>query len=140
MRGNSPETPRSPPGQEGDLEHFAELLRAFAQLAGERCDVQLRGSAEPPPSGFAVRLQPEPTSAGVELSLWTDGARLSTWSDDGHHPLRGHEDRYVHLDLRDGFRWAAEEYRGARQLAEALLEWMVREIAGARGCPRLEVL
>ncbi len=140
MRTQPPETRDSPAGRPGDLKHFGELLQAFDELAGEREDVQLRGSAEPPPLGFAVRLQPAPTSAGVELSLWTDGARLTTWSGEGHHPLRGHDDRYVHLDLSEGFRWAAQEYGDARQLAQALLAWMQREIAGARGRPRLEVL
>ncbi len=123
-----------------ELERFAELLRAFEELAAGSPDLQLRGSASPPPLGFALRLQPEPTSAGAELCLWMDGGKLSTWSDDGHHPLRGHEDRYVHLDLDAGFVLGAEDYGDARELAGALLGWMQREIAGAQRRSSLEVL
>ncbi len=125
--------------QDQELGRFAELLEAFEELAEDREDVQLRGSASPPPMGFAVRLQPEPTSPGVELCLWRDGGKLSTWSSDGAHPLQGHDDRYVHLDLSAGFRWGAESYADARQLAVVLLRWIEREIATPRRRSPLEV-
>ena len=125
---------------EQELTRFAELHDAFAELGEGRADLQLRGLAAPPPLGFAVRLQPEPTSAGVELSLWLDGGKLSTWSGDGHPPLAGHDDQYVHLDLSAGYLWGSERYADAGQLAAVVVGWMEREIAQAPRRARMEVL
>ncbi len=121
-----------------ELRRFAELLQAFAELAASRDDVQVRGCAEPPPAGFAARLQPEPTSPGGELFLWLDGGRLSTWSGDGQHPLNGHDDRLLQLDLRAGYGWETLVFPDAEQLARTLFRFMQREIDGAGRRERAE--
>ncbi len=105
-----------------ELQRFSELLSAFADLARERGDLRVRGSAFPP-LGFAVRMQPEPTSAGGELCLWPAGGRLSTWSEGGQ-TLRGTGERSVHMDLTAGFRWEGLVFPDAERLAYTLLQWM----------------
>lgn len=122
-----------------ELGHFAQLLQAFHDLAGTRSDINLRGSASPPPLGFAVRLQPGPRSRGVELTLRLSEAHLSRWSDDGDgdHQDRDNGDRVLRLDLAQGFRWACVDFPDAATLAAALLRRMEDEVNMAPGQPHL---
>lgn len=118
------------PGRRPELERFAELLEAFVDLARERADLVLRGSALPPPLGFAVRLQPAPTSAGGELCLWLDGGRLTTWGRAGHPAARGSGERSLRLDLSAAFRFETLIFPDAERLAYTMLRWMENRIAG----------
>ncbi len=124
------DTDNAAPGRRPELVRFAELLQAFVDLARERADLVLRGSALPPPLGFAVRLQPAPTSAGGELCLWLDGGRLTTWGRAGHPAARGSGERSLRLDLNGAFRWEALIFPDAERLACTMLRWMEDRIAG----------
>lgn len=114
--------------RELELHRFAELLQSFDDLARERQDIQVRGSVGLPPLGFAIRLQPSPTSAGVELSLWLDGGRLSRWPADGAAHRAPFADRHVRLDLRSTFQWESLAFPLAEQLARTMLQWMEDQI------------
>ncbi len=125
--------PRMAPGEpvvrRPELQRFAELLQAFVDLARERRDLILRGSAQPPPLGFAVRWQPEPTSAGGELCLWPSGGRLTTWSRAGHPMPRGSGEHSLLLDLAAAYRWETLVFPDAERLAHTLLRWMEDHVA-----------
>ena len=116
-----------------DIERFAGLLAAFVDLGRERHDLYLRGSAAPPPLGFAVRLQPHPASAGGELFLWVDGGRLTTWSRAGEAPRAATRVRPVRLDLTVAFRWEGLVFTDAERLAYTLLRWMEDQVTGGGG-------
>ncbi len=113
---------------EQELQRFRELFQAFSDLVLERNDIQLRGSAAPPPLGFAVRLQPEPTSAGVELALSVDGGRLAKWPAEGQGNGHPPADRHMRLDLRTTFLWEGLAFPYAEQLAHTMLRWMEDQI------------
>lgn len=112
-----------------ELQRFSELLDALADLAGQRTDLQLRGSALEP-LGFAARLQPQPASSGVELLLSLSGARLSVWTGDGRGDEHRAAEQALHLDLSTGFRWESLVFPDAGTLAHTLLKWMEDEVTG----------
>lgn len=112
--------------REQELLRFSELLDAFEEIAFERCDIQVRGEAGPPPRGFAVRLQPGPMSAGVELALSLNGGSLTKWRAAGLEHTGAN--RRVRLDLRTAFQWENLIIPAARPLADALLQWMVDQL------------
>ncbi len=114
-----------------ELQRLAELLEAFVDLARERVDLAVRGAAGPPAPGFAVRWQPEPTSAGGELVVGPDGGRLTTWSGAGARAPRGSGERSLRLDLGVGFRWETLIFPDAERLAYALLRWLEARVAWA---------
>jgi hypothetical protein len=111
-----------------EVVRLSQLLGAFAEIAASRGDVQLRGSAEPPPLGYAVRVQPEPTSPGVELVFSLDGAKLCSWSSDGRVNGSDSADRGLEIDLRDGFRWECLLFPDAQTMALALLQRLLHEL------------
>lgn len=115
-----------------EMQRFCQLLQAFVHLAVERSDLQLRGSASPPPLGFAVRLQPEPWSSGVELSLFLNEVRLCSWGHDGGYAPDRVRQRRVSLSLRTGFLWECLLFPDADQLARALLRRMEDELSRTR--------
>ncbi len=118
------------PGATPELHRFKELWLAFADLARERHDLHVRGAAALPPQGFAVRLQPRPTSGGGELCLWLDGGRLTTWSAEEDGCAAAGDDRSVHLELSVAFGWEGLLFADAERLAYTLLRWMEDQIAG----------
>ena len=120
-----------------ELQRFTELLQAFGDLTRERMDIQLRGSAAPP-LGFAVRLQPGPTSAGVEVSLTPNGGRLSKWPAEGQRHWQASRDRRVQLDLRTTFLWEGLAFPFAEPLARTVLQWMEDQL-GVNGSPRVRM-
>lgn len=122
-----------------ELLRFSALFDAFRDLAREREDVQVRGSAFPP-LGFAVRLQPRPTSAGGELSLWPAAGRFLTWSRAGDPALERNGAQSLHIDLSSSFRWEMLVFTDAEHLAGTLLRWMedritAEDAAGERDEP-----
>ncbi len=124
---------------EEELERFTQLHGTFSELTAHRRDLQLRGSPAPPPLGFALRLQPSPTSAGVELSLWLDGGLLSVWSAAvGPGRSGAVAERFLRLDLAAGFRWETLLFPRAQELARTLLQWMDDQLAQRDGRTSLE--
>jgi hypothetical protein len=115
-------------GREQELQRFTELMWAFEEIARHRRDIHVRGDAVPPPLGFAVRLQPGPMSAGVELSLSLDGGKLTKWPRAGDQYEQSPADRHVTFDLRTGFQWETLVFPAAPPLARALLQWMVDQL------------
>jgi hypothetical protein len=113
--------------EQARTQRFAELVAALAEAAADRPDVTLRGSAAPPPAGFAVRLQPHPLSSGTELLLWPEGARISRWAPDGRSD--GRPARELNLRLETGFRWEYLVFPDAATLAVALLQRLENELA-----------
>ncbi len=127
-------------GREQELQRFAQLMQAFEEIARQRRDIQVRGEPAPPPLGFAVRLQPGPLSAGVELSLSLDGGKLTKWRREGDGDGLLSAERHVGLDLRTAFQWETLVFPAPRLLAGALLQWMVDQLLAQPRRPRVEAL
>jgi hypothetical protein len=112
-----------------ETERYLQLVTAFIAIAARRTDVQLRGSADPGSLVYAVRLQPQPTSPGVDMLLWPGGARLSSWSADGRSGGTSTE-RELHVGLQEGFRWECLQFPDAQSLALALFQRMQHALDG----------
>jgi hypothetical protein len=114
-----------------ETERYLQLVTAFIEIADGRPDVQLRGSSEPESLLYAVRLQPRPASAGVDMLLWPGGARMRSWSVDGISARGDGTERELNIALRDGFRWECLQFPDAQSLAFTLFQRMKREMDGA---------